>query len=143
MLHLYEGSLAEEESHVVSSDVVKRDESHGQDVPYHALHDGHIQEVTGIAKEEQRHVTPGQDGIAAKVLPRLSILSWYIWELKLLPSPLYVVLIQAHHKPNQATDVQGKCCRLVVLRVDLKHILTMYSDVQIDVVKRLCGLKLS
>lgn len=70
MLHLYEGSLSEEESHVVSSDVVERDQSHRQDVPYHTLHDGDVQEVTRKAKEKQRHVTPGQDGIAVMNLPK-------------------------------------------------------------------------
>ena len=70
MLHLNEGSFAEEESHVVSCDVVERDQSHGQDVPDHTLHDRQVQEVTGKAKVKQRHVTPSQDGITAMNLSK-------------------------------------------------------------------------
>ena len=70
MLHLYEGSFAEEESHVVSGDVVESDQGHRQDVPYHALHDGHVQEVTRKAKVKERHVTPSQDSITAENLSK-------------------------------------------------------------------------
>ena len=65
MLYLDERSLSEKESHVVSGDVVQRDQRHRQDIPNHALHDGQVQEVTGKAEVKQGHVTPSQDCIAA------------------------------------------------------------------------------
>ena len=92
MLHLYEGSFAEEESHVVSGDVVQRDQGHRQDVPNHALHDGQVQEVTRKAEVKQGHVTPSQDGIAAMNSESDDNNRW-----KGIPllSPFYVVFIQA------------------------------------------------
>ena len=65
MLHLDERSSPEEESHVVSGDIVQRDQGHRQDVPNHALHDGQVQKVTRKAEVKQGHVAPSQDGIAA------------------------------------------------------------------------------